>query len=87
MDEAEPAPGPDINPYKSDVFTLGMVIMEAALLKYLDDCYREENTKINWDTIRYHLDQIGQTYSLDMKQMIERLVSDTPKRPDWLSLK
>ena len=87
LDDAEVSPTADVDPYKSDVFTFGMVMMEAALLKYLDDCYREDNTKINWETIRYYLDQIGQSYSLDLKQMIERLVSDFPKRPDWLELK
>lgn len=61
--------------------------MEAALLKYLDDCYREEYTNINWETIRYYLDQIGQIYNNELKQMIERLVSDVSKRPDWLELK
>lgn len=64
-----------------------MVIIEAALLKYLDDCYREERTKIDWDTIRYYLDQIEQSYGVELKQFVERLVSDTGKRPDWNELK
>lgn len=70
LDNAEITPSGDIDPYKSDVFTFGMVIIEAALLKYLDDSYREDHTKVDWDTIRYYLDQIEQSYGLELKQFI-----------------
>ena len=87
LERAEVTPSPDINPYKSDVFTFGMIILEAALLKYQDDCYREENTKVNWETVRFNLEQIGQIYNVEMKEMIKKLVSEVKERPDWLELK
>ncbi len=31
------------NPYKSDVFSLGMVLLECGVLKSVQDCYDKEN--------------------------------------------
>jgi serine/threonine protein kinase len=40
---------PTYNPYKSDIFTLGMIMLEAGLLEYQDEeCYRDEKTRIHW---------------------------------------
>lgn len=87
LDNTEVTPSGDVDPYRSDVFTFGMVIIETALLKYLDDCYREDNTKVDWDTIRFYLNQVEQIYGAQLKEFIEKLVSDPAKRPDWLELK
>lgn len=33
---------------KNDVWTFGMLLLEAALLEGVNDCYLEECRKINW---------------------------------------
>ena len=37
-----------INPYKSDVFTLGMIALEMGLLQYQHECYRDDFTRVHW---------------------------------------
>lgn len=33
---------------KCDIWTLGMIMLEAGLLQYQDECYRDECARINW---------------------------------------
>ncbi len=39
---------PTCNPYKSDIFTLAMIILEAGLGNYQDECYRDECSRVHW---------------------------------------
>ena len=39
------------NPYKNDVFTLGMIMMECGLLERKDECYMDDCSRINWQKI------------------------------------
>jgi hypothetical protein len=36
------------NPFKEDVFTAGMVVLESGLLQKLDECYLGEGEAVNW---------------------------------------
>lgn len=42
---------PVFDPYREDVFTGGMLIMEAGLLNRQDDCYEDDCSRINWKQI------------------------------------
>jgi serine/threonine protein kinase len=33
---------------KGDIWTLGMIVLEAGLLSYQDDCYRDQCSRIHW---------------------------------------
>lgn len=75
------------DPYKSDVFTLGMVMLEAGLLSHQDECYREENSKVHWDTVNYNLDKFGQIYSGELRSMLELMLEPhEAQRPVWTEL-
>jgi len=39
------------NPYKNDVFTLGMIMLECGLLERQDQCYLDDCSRINWQKI------------------------------------
>lgn len=79
---------PNYNPYKSDIFTLGMIILEAGLFEYQDEqCYRDEKTRIHYETLQYNIDRLGQAYSNEIKNMVEIMLSrDERARPDWTEL-
>lgn len=47
---------PSHNPGKSDVFALGMVILEVGLLEKLDDCYDFKESKILWSILETKLE-------------------------------
>ena len=44
-------PNHTYDPHKSDVFTLGMIILETGLLQYQDSCYKSGWTVIDWRTL------------------------------------
>lgn len=52
-----------LNVYRSDVFTVAMIMLEAGLLQYQDECYRDECSRVHWDTLQYNLDRFGEGYS------------------------
>ena len=78
---------PSINHYKSDIWTLGMIMLEAGLLEYQDDCYRDDWSRIQWETLQYNINRFGQAYSEEIKNMVEFMLSrDERVTPDWVDL-
>lgn len=67
-----------IDPYKSDVFALGMIALEMALLQYQYECYREDFTRVHWETIEYRIEEVGRLYSQELKVMIELMLQRDP---------
>ena len=43
------------DPYKSDVFTLGMIILHASLMENLDSCYKYEDFKLKKEVLQNKL--------------------------------
>lgn len=79
---------PVFNSFKSDIWTLGMIMIEAGLLEYQDEeCYRDDKSRIHWETVQYNIDRLGQAYSDEIKNMVEFMLSrDERARPDWIDL-
>ena len=50
------------NPYKSDVFTFGMIMLEAGLLRRQDDCYEDDCSRVNWRQIEHNLNVFAEMY-------------------------
>lgn len=50
------------NPYKSEVFSLGMVVLEAGLLKSIQDIYDIRNKKIDVDKFLLYIDEFMEIY-------------------------
>jgi|688.fasta_scaffold258810_2 hypothetical protein len=64
-----------------------MIILEAGLGQYQDECYRDECSRVHWETVQYHLHRFRQTYSEELAELIELMLSREEKnRPDWLQL-
>lgn len=78
---------PSLNTFKADIWTMGMVMLEAGLLEYQDECYRDEGSRIHWETLQYNVNRLGQVYSQEFKSMVELMLSrDERIRPDWVEL-
>lgn len=64
-----------------------MIILEAGLGNYQDECYRDECSRVHWETVQYHLHKFRQFYSEELAELIELMLSREEKnRPDWLQL-
>lgn len=78
---------PYTNPYKSDVFTIGMIMLEAGLLEAQDDCYRDECSRVHWDTVKFNLERFGEIYSSELKKTVESMLEEAwQDRPEWIDL-
>lgn len=76
-----------LNPYRSDVFTVAMIMLEAGLLQYQDECYRDECARLHWDTLQYNLDRFGESYSHELKSTLESMLQQAQEdRPEWIDL-
>lgn len=62
-----------------------MVLLEAGLAQYQDECYRDECTRIHWETLQYNLNRFRQSYSPELAALLEVMLSrEESVRPDWL---
>ena len=53
-----------------------MIMLEAGLLEYQDEeCYRDEKSRILWETVQYNIDRLGQAYSDQIKNMVGFMLS------------
>lgn len=60
----------DHDAFKSDIWTLGMIILEAGLLSYQDECYRDQYSRIHWETLQYNINLFQQTYSSELTNLV-----------------
>ncbi len=75
----------NINPYKSDIFTLGMIILECGLLQYQDECYRDEYSRIHMETLEYNKNRFRKSYSEELANMLNYMLGeDANSRPEWI---
>lgn len=63
---------------------MGMIILEAGLLCYQDECYRDQYSRIHWETLQYNINLFQQNYSPELTNLVEFMLSkDERSRPDW----
>lgn len=67
-------------PQKSDVFTLGMVLLEAAGLEFLDEFYEESHTIINERRILAKIAQVKERYGSKLARVFEQMLDFMPSR-------
>ncbi len=60
----------DYDPFRSDIFTMGMVVLEAGLLAYQDECYRDQYSRIHWETLQYNINLFQQAYSAELTNLL-----------------
>jgi hypothetical protein len=64
-----------------------MIMLEAGLLQYQDDCYRDECSRIHWETLQYNINLFQKIYSKELTDLVEFMLSrDERSRPNWLEL-
>lgn len=75
------------NPYKNDVFVLGMILLECGLLERQDQCYLNDCSAVSFERIEGNLRRFGSNYEDELRQMVElMLLRDIRERPDWTEL-
>eukprot|EP01017_Pseudomicrothorax_dubius_P040086 TRINITY_DN6228_c0_g1_i1.p1 TRINITY_DN6228_c0_g1~~TRINITY_DN6228_c0_g1_i1.p1 ORF type:complete len:466 (+),score=55.72 TRINITY_DN6228_c0_g1_i1:58-1455(+) len=73
--------------FKSDVFSLGMVFLEAATLSSTADCYNYSECKINENGIQNRLQSVVDNYSTSLAKFImSMLMFKESERPDFIAL-
>lgn len=66
---------------------MGMIVLEAGLLAYQDECYRDQYARIHWETLQYNINLFQQTYSSELTNLVEFMLGkDERSRPDWFEL-
>ena len=67
---------------------MGMVILMAATLQDVNNCYNLRNGSINHKEIDRRLHVVGQRYSSGLENCLREILCEMEdKRPDWISLK
>lgn len=77
----------DYDHYKSDVFSLGMTILQCAGLKNIDDLYDWKKFEIEFTQIEQRLEALNETYSPNLVNIIRWMLKpQETDRPDFLQL-
>ena len=75
------------NPYKSDIFTLGMIVLQMATLENCDDCYDFSNFSLKYDEINKKLGSLKNKYGDKLYFFVKgMLIDDEKERPDYEDL-
>ena len=75
------------SPSKSDVFTFGMILLEAGLLRQQDECYEDDCARINWRQIEHNIGLFTELYGQEFKRVLEKMLRlHTIDRIDWQGL-
>ncbi|KAL4466540.1 hypothetical protein ABPG72_010591 [Tetrahymena utriculariae] len=78
---------PQHNPFKSDVFTLGVILIECCNLGTVDNLYNYETGDFNENQLKIHMNIIKNQYGIDVHDLIARMVKvQEQDRPDFIEL-
>ena len=79
--------GTEFNPYKNDVYGLGMTILAAAQLRHADDAYDYKNKKVRQEIVDGSLRNLKARYSEGFVEAIRVLLSpEEAGRPSFIDL-
>ena len=75
---------PKHNPYKSDIFTLGMVVLHMTTLENCDECYDYQSFKLRNGEIDKRLANLKKQYGDKLYYVIKgMLIEDENERPEY----
>jgi hypothetical protein len=78
---------PRHNPYKSDVFSLGMSMLHAGTLENCDSCYKYEQHRFISDEMYRKLAMLDRYYSQPLNTVIKNMLDlNEEYRPDFIQL-
>lgn len=87
LKKKEKSPENMYNIYKSDVFTLGVMILQIALWKQTFIPYDYKNCVINQQLLDQYLHQVKQKYSLSLVEFLNLALNNvSTERPDFIKL-
>ena len=67
---------PTIDFHKSDVYSLGMVILYAATLKDISNCYKLSSGELDYNEIEQRLDELKSKYGDILCDYVKELLND-----------
>lgn len=77
----------DLDIFKSDVFSLGMCVLHAALLESANDCFDYEQCTLDYELINSKLALFADHYPRELAELIASMLSEAPEsRPDFIDL-
>lgn len=72
------------NPYKSEIWSIGLTILEFGSLSKIDDCYNWNDYTISFTRIQDYLTILGSRYSYSFCRIIKYMLEeDENLRPDF----
>ena len=78
---------PNINFYKSDVWSLGMIFLSAACLDKLEKCYDYTEMEIFYDEINSKMNLMYSKYGENIQKIISDMLTNNPEeRIDFIEL-
>lgn len=85
--QSEPVATEDIDIFKSDVFSLGLCVLHAALLESADDCFDYGACAIDYAALQNKLAVLSEHYSQELTNVLLAMLNEFPdSRPDFLEL-
>jgi hypothetical protein len=74
---------------KSDVFSFGLCLLEAGLLRDVQDIYDEGQNWVNTDLLDSYIDEFClRQFNTNLSDLLRKcLITEESSRPDWLVLK
>jgi hypothetical protein len=80
-------PEPAYNPFKADVFSMGMTLLEAGTMSNVAMCYNESNFTLNTAQIQVLLGQLSQRYTSGFVNIVNQMLQNEESlRPSWAQL-
>jgi len=75
---------PEHNAYKSDIYSLGMVLLYAGLFESMESCYDYEDYQLKESVIDYHLQCLSERYSPNYYELVKGMLSiNENSRPSY----
>ncbi|CAD8067168.1 unnamed protein product [Paramecium sonneborni] len=79
---------PQHNPFKSDVYSLGMTMLHLTTLNNCDECYDLPRSKVLHQQVQRRLQQIESSFTTQYVQFLRNmLLLNEDQRPDFIQLK
>lgn len=72
---------------KSDIFSLGMTVLEAANLHSVNECYDFDEFKVNFEKLELFLDEMAKNFNASLCELVKIMVDpDENRRPNYQHL-
>lgn len=75
------------NPYKNDVWSMGLILLECGLLEDQSPLYKDDYARLDYPALQRNLQRFGAAQGHELQLVVELMLKpDTKDRPDWMDL-